>query len=175
MKYIYTIFFLIFGSIVFAADPPKVTTQQFENWTYQCVESEKEKNCEVNQNIRIQNSNINFSIVYTNFLNEDKDSKKLITIIAPLGIDLNTQIGLRFDGKEQINLRWSSCEQVGCLVFLSNNTKDEKSLELYKKIYDLLTKSTTLDIAVKGYTSNEPIIIQSNLKGFSVASRKLNS
>jgi len=92
-----------------------------------------------------------------------------------IGIDLNTQIGLRFDGKEQINLRWSSCEQVGCLVFLSNNTKDEKSLELYKKIYDLLTKSTTLDIAVKGYTSNEPIIIQSNLKGFSAASKKLNS
>ena len=152
-----------------------LSPQQFENWTYQCVESEKEKNCEVNQNIRIQNSNINFSIVYTKFLNEDKDSKKLITIIAPLGIDLNTQIGLRFDGKEQINLRWSSCEQVGCLVFLSNNTKDEKSLELYKKIYDLLTKSTTLDIAVKGYTSNEPIIIQSNLKGFSAASKKLNS
>ena len=76
MKYIYTIFFFMFGSIVFAADPPKVTTQQFENWTYQCVESEKEKNCEVNQNIRIQNSNINFSIVYTKFLNEDKDSKK---------------------------------------------------------------------------------------------------
>ena len=118
---------------------------------------------------------INFSIVYTKFLNEDKDSKKLITIIAPLGIDLNTQIGLRFDGKEQINLRWSSCEQVGCLVFLSNNTKDEKSLELYKKIYHLLTKSTTLDIAVKGYTSNEPIVIQSNLKGFSAASKKLNS
>jgi len=38
-----------------------------------------------------------------------------------------------------------------------------------------LTKSTTLDIAVKGYTSNEPIVIQSNLKGFSAASKKLNS
>ena len=44
-----------------------------------------------------------------------------------------------------------------------------------KQIYDLLTKSATLDIAVKGYTSNEPIIIQSNLKGFSAASKKLNS
>ena len=128
-----------------------------------------------NQNIRIQNSNINFSIVYTKFLNEDKDSKRLITIIAPLGIDLNTQLALRFDGKEQINLRWSSCEQVGCLVFLSNNTKDEKSLELYKKIYGLLSKSNTLDIAVKGYTSKEPVVIQSNLKDFNSASKKLNS
>ena len=175
MKYIYTFIFVILSNSLFAESPPKVTTQQFENWTYQCIESEKEKNCEVNQNIRIQNSNINFSIVYIKFLNEDKDSKRLITIIAPLGIDLNTQLALRFDGKEQINLRWSSCEQVGCLVFLSDNTKDEKSLELYKKIYGLLSKSNTLDIAVKGYTSKEPVVIQSNLKGFNSASKKLNS
>tara|TARA_B110000971_G_scaffold88716_1_gene91217 strand:- start:105 stop:632 length:528 start_codon:yes stop_codon:yes gene_type:complete len=175
MKYIYTLIFIALSSNLFAENPPKVTTQQFENWTYQCIESEKNKNCEVNQNIRIQNSNINFSIVYTKFLNTEKNSKRQITIIAPLGIDLSTQLALRFDGKDQINLSWSSCEQIGCLVFLSNNTKDEKSLELYKKIYNLLSKSNTLEIAVKGYTNKEPVVIQSNLNGFNSASKKLDS
>ena len=52
--------------------PPKVTTQQYDNWTYQCIESGKNKNCEVSQTIRIQNTNINFSVTYTNFLDEKK-------------------------------------------------------------------------------------------------------
>ena len=68
--------------------PPKVTTQQYDNWTYQCIESGKNKNCEVSQTIRIQNTNINFSVTYTNFLDEKKNKVRLITIISPLGIDL---------------------------------------------------------------------------------------
>ena len=94
----------------------------------------KKKICEVSQNIRIQNSNINFSIVYNKFLNESKDTKKSITIIAPLGVDLNTQLELRFNGTGQININWTTCEQIGCLVYLTDNSKDEKMINLYKKI-----------------------------------------
>ena len=154
---------------------PKVTTKQFHIWTYQCVEDKKRKTCEVSQNIKIQNSNINFSVVYNKFLNKDKETKKSISIIAPLGVDLNTQLALRFDGKEQINLRWSTCEQIGCLVFITNNSKDEKIIEMYKKIYDLLNKSNGLEIAVKALVGNQPIAIQSNLNGFSAAAKKLNN
>ena len=121
-----------------------------------------------------QNSNINFSVVYNKFLNQDKETKKSISIIAPLGVDLNTQLALRFDGKEQINLRWSTCEQIGCLVFITNNSKNEKILEMYKKIYDLLNKSNGLEIAVKALAGNQPIAIQSNLNGFGAAAKKLN-
>ena len=167
---------LIITTNLFAeTNPPKVTTQQFQNWTYQCVEDKKIKTCEVSQNIRIQNSNINFSVVYNKFLNQDKESKKSISIIAPLGVDLNTQLALRFDGKEEINLRWSTCEQIGCLVFITNNSKDEKIIEMYKKIYDLLNKSNGLEIAVKALVGNQPIAIQSNLNGFSAAAKKLNN
>ena len=67
-KIIFVIIFLLLGSKLLIADdksPPKVTTQQYDNWTYQCVESGKDKNCEVSQTIRIQNTNINFSVTYT--------------------------------------------------------------------------------------------------------------
>ena len=72
--------------------PPKVTTQQYDNWTYQCVESGKNKNCEVSQTIRIQNTNINFSVTYTNFIDDKKNKVQLITIISPLGIDLKKKL-----------------------------------------------------------------------------------
>ena len=85
-----TILIFFYSKFVIAEDkvPPKVTTQQYDNWTYQCVESGKDKNCEVSQTIRIQNTNINFSVTYTKFLNEKKNKISLITIISPLGIDL---------------------------------------------------------------------------------------
>ena len=76
MNKIIFIIILIFLNckLVLAEDksPPKVTTQQYDNWTYQCVERGKNKNCEVSQTIRIQNTNINFSVTYTKFLDEKK-------------------------------------------------------------------------------------------------------
>ena len=90
-KFIFFILFTIFASQFVNANeksPPKVTTQQYDNWTYQCVESGENKNCEVSQTIRIQNTNINFSVTYTKFTDDKKNKIKLITIISPLGIDL---------------------------------------------------------------------------------------
>ena len=88
------IIILTLSKLVIAEEksPPKVTTQQYDNWTYQCVESGKNKNCEVSQTIRIQNTNINFSVTYTNFIDDKKNKVQLITIISPLGIDLKKKI-----------------------------------------------------------------------------------
>tara|TARA_X000001036_G_C20630862_1_gene787139 strand:+ start:529 stop:1071 length:543 start_codon:yes stop_codon:yes gene_type:complete len=176
MKYFYIAIFLNISSQILAeTNPPKVTTQQFQNWTYQCVESKKKKTCDVSQSIRIQNSQINFSIIYSKFLNSSKETKKNLTIIAPFGVDLNSQLVLRFDKGEQINLKWSTCEQIGCLVLLTNNTKDEKLVSIYNKVYGLLNKSNGLEIIVRALSGNQPIAIKSNLKGFGKAAEKLNS
>ena len=70
MKIINLFIFVLISTLVVAEElPPKVITQQYENWTYQCIESTDIKNCEVSQSVRIQNSNINFSIVYSKFTN----------------------------------------------------------------------------------------------------------
>ena len=155
--------------------PPKVTTQQYDNWTYQCVERGKNKNCEVSQTIRIQNTNINFSVTYTKFLDEKKNKVSLITIISPLGIDLNKSLSLGFDGQEKINIPWSSCEQIGCLVFLSKGSDNSETDDIYEKVYKNFISGSTLEIGVLGYASKQPLVIQSNLKGFKQATDKLNS
>ena len=177
-KIIFVILFLLLGSKLLIADdksPPKVTTQQYDNWTYQCVESGKDKNCEVSQTIRIQNTNINFSVTYTKFLNEKKNKISLITIISPLGIDLNKSLSLGFVNQEKINIPWSSCEQIGCLVFLSKGSGNSKMDEIYEKVYKNFISGNQLEIEVLGYASKQPLVIQSNLKGFKQATDKLNS
>ena len=172
-----TIVIFFYSKLVIAEEkvPPKVTTQQYDNWTYQCVESGKNKNCEVSQTIRIQNTNINFSVTYTKFLNEKKNKISLITIISPLGIDLNKSLSLGFDNQEKINIPWSSCEQIGCLVFLSKGSGNSKMDEIYEKVYKNFISGNQLEIEVLGYASKQPLVIQSNLKGFKQATDKLNS
>ena len=178
MKYIITLSALIiffFTNSIAEESPPKVTTQQFDNWTYQCVENNKNKNCEVSQTIRIQNTNINFSIAYTKFLNDKQKKIQLISIISPLGIDLKKKLLLRFDDKEEMSIDWASCEQIGCLVFLSNDTSNKENSAIYNKVLKNLIAGKLLEIEVSGYATNQPLIIQSNLKGFQNASTKLNS
>ena len=155
--------------------PPKVTTQQYDNWTYQCVESGKNKNCEVSQTIRIQNTNINFSVTYTNFIDDKKNKVQLITIISPLGIDLKKKLSLRFDDKEEVNLAWSSCEQIGCLVFVSKGSENSNMDDVYDKVYKNFISGKLLEIEVLGYATNQPLVIQSNLIGFKKAADKLKS
>tara|TARA_B100000989_G_C19454724_1_gene433468 strand:+ start:191 stop:736 length:546 start_codon:yes stop_codon:yes gene_type:complete len=177
-KFIFFILFTIFVSQFVNANeksPPKVTTQQYDNWTYQCVESGENKNCEVSQTIRIQNTNINFSVTYTKFTDDKKNKIKLITIISPLGIDLKKKLSLRFDNNEEVNLPWSSCEQIGCLVFVSKGSENSKTDDIYDKVYKNFISGNLLEIEVLGYATNQPLIIQSNLVGFKKASDKLNS
>ena len=93
MKIFLILITLIIATNLFAeTDPPKVTTQQFQNWTYQCVEDKKTKTCEVSQNIRIQNSNINFSVRKLDFFEiiidiEVRDANHLQNIIAALRME----------------------------------------------------------------------------------------
>ena len=178
IKILFTIIILFFGFKVAIADeksPPKVTTQQYDNWTYQCVENGKNKNCEVSQTIRIQNTNINFSVTYSKFLNEKKKEISLITIISPLGIDLKRSLSLRVDNEETIEIPWSSCEQIGCLVFLTKGSGNSEMDNIYEKVYKNFISGNQLEIEVLGYASRQPLVIQSNLKGFKQATDKLNS
>ena len=172
-----TVVIFFYSKLVIAEEkvPPKVTTQQYDNWTYQCVESDKDKNCEVSQTIRIQNTNINFSVTYTNFIDDKKNKVQLITIISPLGIDLKKKLSLRFDDKEEVNLAWSSCEQIGCLVFVSKGSENSNMDDVYDKLYKSLISGKLLEIEVLGYATNQPLVIQSNLIGFKMAADKLNS
>lgn len=178
MLRIFLISYLFLLTPVFAGHkkgdpPPKVTTQQFKNWTYQCIEDHGKKNCEVSQSLQIQNSNIRFSINYVRFKNKDKDVKEIISIIAPLGVNLNRKLAIKFDDQKQLNLSWTKCEVVGCMVILSNNTKDKTSLENYNIIKKNFSSGKKAAIGVAGFRP-QPLAIEINLNGFLKASQKLN-
>ena len=104
-----------------------------------------------------------------------KKEIQLITIISPLGIDLKKTLSLNFDNQEEINLPWSSCEQIGCLVFLSKGSGNEEMDTTYDKVYKNFISGKLLEIGVLGYATKQPLVIQSNLIGFKEATDKLNS
>lgn len=175
MKIINLFIFVLVSTLVVAEElPPKVITQQYENWTYQCIESTDIKNCEVSQSVRIQNSNINFSIVYSKFTNSKNQLQKIITIISPLGIDLQSNLQLKFDDNEIIELKWANCESFGCLVLLSTDTEIKYEQAQYDKVYEGLIKSQNLLMSVKGFSNEQVINIDLNLAGFSKASKQLD-
>ena len=175
MKIINLLIFVLISTLVVAEElPPKVITQQYENWTYQCIESTDIKNCEVSQSVRIQNSNINFSIVYSKFTNSKNQLQKIITIISPLGIDLQSNLQLKFDDNEIMESKWANCESFGCLVLLSTDTEIKYEQAQYDKVYEGLIKSQNLLMSVKGFSNKRVINIDLNLAGFSRASKQLD-
>ena len=177
MLKIFLVIMLLFSSHAYAGHkkgdpPPKVTTQQYTNWTYQCVEDHGKKNCEVSQSLQIQNSNIRFSINYVRFKNKDNDVKEIISVIGPLGVNLNRRLAVKFDDKEQLNLSWTKCEVIGCMVILTNNTKDKTSIDNYNKIKKSFSSGKKAAIGVVGF-GPQPLAIEISLDGFSQASKKL--
>jgi invasion protein IalB len=154
--------------------PPKVTTQQYTSWTYQCVEDHGKKNCEVSQSLQLQNSNIRFGINYARFKNQDNEIKEIISVIGPLGVNLSRRLAIKFDDKEQFNLSWTKCEVIGCMVILTNNTKDKASLDNYNKIKKNFSSGKKVAIGVAGF-GPQPLAIEINLNGFSSASKKLEN
>lgn len=177
MLKIFLVIILLFSTHAYAGHkkgdpPPKVTTQQYANWTYQCVEDHGKKNCEISQSLQIQNSNIRFSINYARFKNKDNDIKEIISVIGPLGVNLNRRLAVKFDDKDQLNLSWTKCEVIGCMVILTNNTEDKTLLATYNRFKKSFSTGKKAAIAVAGF-GPQPLAIEISLDGFSQASKKL--
>jgi len=178
MKQIYCIFFLFFVSTAQAGhkpgdSPPKVTTQQFTNWVFKCVEDHGKRNCELFQSLQIRNSNIRFTVSYVRFKNQKNENKEAISIIGPLGINLNTRLAIQFDKQGQKNLPWTKCEVMGCMVILTNNTANKELLALYSLIKKSFVSGQKAIIAVAGFQA-QPLSIEMQLDGFNKALKKFN-
>ena len=153
-------------------EPPKVNTQQFNAWTLRCVEVNGKEQCEMLQTLNVNNTNLQYTLVYSAFKNKDKETKEAFTLIVPLGVNLQKRIALRFDGKDQLNIPYAKCESFGCVTAINNDTKTETVLALFNKIQDKFQKAIFLEIAVQGFTE-QPIVIKTNLQGFTDARKKL--
>ena len=86
---------------------------------------------------------------------------------------MNRKLAIKFDEQNQLNLSWTKCEVVGCMVILSNNTKDKTSLENYNTIKKNFSSGKKAAIGVAGF-SPQPLAIEISLNGFLKASEKLD-
>ena len=90
---------LLFNNLTVAdekKEQPNVTTKQYRDWTLRCVKIQKKDECEVVQTLQVNNSNLKFTIAYTNFINEENELKEIINIITPLGVNLQKRVSLAF-------------------------------------------------------------------------------
>jgi len=173
--YFFIILFLgITSTISFAKEPPKIKTQQFQSWTVRCVEAEKKEQCEMLQTLKVNQTNLQYTLAYNAFKNKSGKIKESLLVVVPLGVNLQKRIALRFDGKNQLNIPYSKCETFGCITTLNNNTKDRITLAVFDKIKKGFEESSFLEIAVQGF-SEKPVVIKTSVLGFKNAYNNLKS
>lgn len=168
---------LLFNNLTVAdekKEQPNVTTKQYRDWTLRCVKIQKKDECEVVQTLQVNNSNLKFTIAYTNFINEENELKEIINIITPLGVNLQKRVSLAFHKGTRVNLPYIKCEVVGCIISITNNSKDPAVISLFNQIKKAMQTSVYFEIIINGF-NQKPILVKSSLQGFESALKELNN
>ena len=163
-----------FNSISIAEDKPNSLTKQYRDWVYRCVNVNKKNQCEIIQTLTINNTNIQFSFAFSNFINEDNELKEVFNIITPLGVNLNKKVGVKFHEGTAVNLSFTKCEAFGCVITLSDNSKDNAEKSLFKQIKAALNKSVFFELSIDAF-QKDPLVIKSSLQGFNNAYKELSN
>ena len=153
---------------------PDVTTKQYRDWSIRCVIIQKKEECEVFQVIQIKDTNLTITIAYTNFINEENELKEVINIITPLGVNLQKRISLNFHKGIKINLPYLRCEAIGCIILITNNSKDPVDINIFDQIKKAMQKSIYYEIIINGF-NRDPVLVKSSLQGFDNALKALNN
>ena len=153
---------------------PDVTTKQYRDWSIRCVIIQKKEECEVFQVIQIKDTNLTITIAYTNFINEENELKEVINIITPLGVNLQKRISLHFHKGIKINLPYLRCEAIGCIILITNNSKDPVDINIFDQIKKAMQKSIYYEIIINGF-NRDPVLVKSSLQGFDNALKALNN
>ena len=153
---------------------PNVTTKQYRDWSIRCVIIQKKEDCEVFQVIQIKDTNLTITIAYTNFINEENELKEVINIITPLGVNLQKRISLNFHKGIKINLPYLKCEAIGCIILITNNSKDPVDINIFDQIKKAMQKSIYYEIIINGF-NRDPVLVKSSLQGFDSAIKQLNN
>ena len=56
----------------------------------------KKQKCEIVQFLQVKNLNLQFTVVYSEFLNNKNELKELINIITPLGVNVQRPASINF-------------------------------------------------------------------------------
>ena len=153
---------------------PSLVTKQYKDWTLRCVKIKTKESCEITQILQVNNSNLQFTIAYTNFINEENELKEVINIITPLGVNLQKRISLHFHKGIKINLPYLKCEAIGCIILITNNSKDPVDIKIFDQIKKAMQKSIYYEIIINSFNT-DPVLVKSSLQGFKNAIKNLNN
>ena len=154
-------------------DQPNSLSKQYRDWVYRCVNVNKKNQCEIIQTLTINNTNIQFSFAFSNFINEQNELKEVFNIITPLGVNLKKKIGLKFHEGTAVKLSFSKCEAFGCVITLTNNSKDDAEKSLFNQIKAAQNKSVFFELSIDAF-QKDPLVIKSSLQGFNNAYKELS-
>ena len=155
------------------ANKPTSVTKQYRDWVYRCVNVNKKNQCEIFQTLTINETNIQFTFAFSNFINSENELKEVFTIITPLGINLQKNLNLKFHKDTAVNLLFSKCEVFGCVVSLTNNTSDKVKVSLFNQVKDALKKAIYFELTINSF-QKKPLVIKSSLQGFKDAYEELD-
>ena len=106
IKFILSLIVLANVSFNSIANEPNSITKQYRDWVYRCVNVNKKNQCEIIQTLTINNTNIQFSFAFSNFINDQNELKEVLNIITPLGLNLKKSVGFKFDKVTSVNLNF---------------------------------------------------------------------
>ena len=174
------IFVLIFSMLITQTvigeenkDQPNSLTKQYRDWVYRCVNVNKKNQCEIVQTLTINNTNIQFSFAFSNFINENNEQKEVFNIITPLGVNLKKKVEVKFHEGTAVNLRFTKCEVFGCVITLTNDSKDDAIVSLFNQIKSSMNKSVFFELSIDAF-QKDPLVIKSSLQGFNNAYKELS-
>ena len=172
IKFILSLLVLASTTFVSKANEPNSVTKQYRDWVYRCVNVNKKNQCEIIQTLTINNTNIQFSFAFSNFINDQNELKEVLNIITPLGVNLKKGVGVKFDKGTSVNLNFSKCEAFGCVITLTNNSTDNAEVSLFNQIKASMNKSIFFELSIDAF-QQEPLVIKSSLQGFGNAYEEL--
>ena len=171
--YLLILIFFVNLKICLAEEKNNITAKEHKDWAIRCIENDKTKRCEVVQILKVNNSDLQFTVVYSNFINNKKERKNVINVITPLGVNVQKPATIKFEKGLTINIPFTKCEIIGCIISLTNNNQDKKINNLFNEIISAMKKSNHFEIVIDGFR-DKPIVIKSSLAGFSAAMKDLN-
>ena len=106
----------------YAADAPvapKAAAQAFSNWLYRCQDVPDGKQtpqaCEIVQEMVVQQEGKSIPVLTMAFARTDAAPRShLVTILAPLGVQLKPGLNIAADEGKPIGLDYQYCDQRGC-------------------------------------------------------------
>lgn len=149
-----------------AGSGPTALSETYQDWVVNCqmvqsTEQTSSRLCEMSQELRQQSNNQRVLLVAVS--KAPNEATPRARFIVPFGLDLSRGVGLALSEELVSTVPFRTCFPAGCLA----------NMELAQGVTDTLRAQNTAQIVVHPIQSEEPLLINISLAGFSAAHDRL--